>query len=211
MSKRVMMIVGVVLVIAILGIVGFTQLNKKPESINTETQTSDQAPLPTAEGLSKGSIQSLIAAGKSVSCDVNYPEMSGKGIVYVSGKKVRGDFTTQVEGKEMLSHMIFDGETSYIWSDGVNQGTKFKMDPNQKFSANPSNQTADLSKEVDMSCQDWNVDSSKFSPPSTVKFTDMSSLLNTKSSGAPKMDASLCDNITDPEGKAACLKALGGN
>src|SRR3989344_2836495 len=105
MSKRVMMIVGVVLVIVILGIIGFTQLSKKSESINTENQTTDQAPLPTAEGLSKGSIQSLIAAGKSVSCDINYTDMEGKGMVYVSGKKVRGDFTTKVEEKEILSHM----------------------------------------------------------------------------------------------------------
>lgn len=209
MSRQKMVIVGAILLLAIIGVVGFTQLNKKPDSLNTENLTTEQTSLPAAKGLSKGTIQSLISAGKSVSCEVNYPEMEGKGTMYVSGSNVRSDFTTKIEEKETFSHMIFDGDTSYIWTDGVNQGTKFKMDPNQKFSASPANQTADLSKEIEMNCQDWSADNSKFSPPASVKFTDMSSLINSKSSEAPKMNSALCDSITDPEGKAACLKALG--
>lgn len=215
MSKQTGIIIGVVAVLAILGVIAFTQLNK-PQAPTSQIASSEKQTEPTPS-VTKGTIQSLISAGKNVTCNLTYPDGNGEGMVYVSGSKVRGDFTVKVNESSMLTHMIQDGSGYfYMWSDTDKTGTKFKFDPNApKPSIKPSNQpeAVDLEKEVDLKCDPWTVDNAKFEVPADVKFTDMSQIMNnaTKNMGSsvPKVDKSICDNIQDPESKAACLKALG--
>lgn len=188
MNRQIGIIIGVIAILGILGFVGFTQMNKS-------SAPSDQTASPQQSSESnKGTIQSLLSAGKNVMCDLSYPDGGGQGTVFTSGNKVRGDFTVKVGEQAMLTHMILDGENMYMWSDADNKGTKFKIDATQKASVPTNTQTADLNKEVDLKCSSWNPEIDKFTPPSNITFTDFSSV---------------CDQITDPTAKASCLKALG--
>lgn len=214
MSRQMMIIGAVIALVVIFGVGAF--LHWKSKTPSSETQmVNQQTPVPQ-EATAKGTIQSLIKAGKTVSCEVALPNQSGKGITYVSGNKMKSDFVMKIQDKEMTSHMLSDGENMYMWSDGTPQGTKFKIDPNSPLpSTRPSGQLqeANLESEVDLKCSPWSMDASKFSVPTNIQFTDLSSSMNnmmkSKSSAMPKTDSSMCNQISDPEGKASCLKALG--
>lgn len=200
----------IVIVIVLVALAYYMFMRNQPgvvPSYTAQTSSSDSSE-------SKGSIQSLLTAGKNVTCTINYPDQAGSGTVYVSGNKFRGDFNLKAREKEMVSHMIKDAETAYMWSDGSDQGTMFKMDA-VKPSVAPGtpSQTTDLNKEVDYKCSPGGADAAKFTPPANVKFTDMSAMMkNVEQSPAkgtqPKMDKSVCDAIADSAAKAQCISAF---
>jgi hypothetical protein len=101
----------------------------------------------------------------------------------VSGGKSRGDFTATVNGKAMGSHMIMDGKTSYIWTDGQTQGFKMSVDAAATATAKDqaaAQQSFDANKKLNYSCSAWSADSAMFSLPAGVQFTDMSAMLQKK-------------------------------
>lgn len=219
MSKQMTLIIAAVVILLIVGVAGFTLMRNNLSS-PAETAQVKSSPTSTTNAQTsptKGTLQSLISGGQNLSCEINMEQ--GGGTTYVSGKKMRGDFTVDVDGKQMLSHMIGDGEFMFMWTDGVSQGTKFKIDPNSprpSVSASGQAQVADLNQEVDLKCNPWTPDPSKFVLPAGVTFADMSQMLQSLPSaagsgnpGVPSVDKSICDQITDPAGKAACLKAVG--
>ncbi len=210
MSRQVSIIIGVIVVLAILGIGAYVMSNKSANPSPAPQTSAQPAASVTSDSSTKGTLKSLLTSGKNVTCTFTYPDQTGSGTVYISSPKFRGDFSVKVEGKEMMSHMIQDNGTAYMWTDGSTQGTKFKMDLNASPAPNASTQAADLNKEVDMKCSDWAVDNSKFAIPTNIQFADLSQMMNTQgqSGAAPKMDKSICDQIQDPQAKAACLKAL---
>ena len=212
MSKQLGVIVGILVALGIVGAVAFMQISKAPSqspSPGANTQEKSEA----TDSANRGSIESLIKAGKDVRCDITYLDDSGNGVVYTADGKVRGDFNTKAdEGTQTESHMIQDGEFGYIWSG--NQGTKIKVDTTE---ASPTTgnqqQDTDLNKEVDLKCSAWSKDDSKFVPPSDVTFTDLSNVVppqnqQQQTDGSTQNSGSYCDQITDPAAKAACLNAL---
>lgn len=195
---------GGVVIVVIVAIALFTILKKSPQSsqipiVSQEATTSAQA--------TKGSIKSLLTAGKSVSCTINYStDVSvSKGKIYVSGNKVYGEFKVLgADGEEIQSYMIQDGENGYSWSGASLAGTKFKIDP----AASPtvqSDQSVDINRDSDMDCSSWSVDNSKFVPPTNVQFTDVSEVLKQTTQGTKTN----CDQITDSQAKASCLQYSG--
>ena len=187
----------------------------QPGGTNMMQQAVEQA----GESLTRGSIKSLLGANKNITCKIN-PSENDEGTIYVTGSKMRGDFSTRVEGKGMMSHMIQDGEYAYMWLDEDAKGTKMKLDFNQPVPSVPAgssvrSQAENLDEEVDMNCSNWSPDNSKFNVPGDVEFTDLSEMLknsmmqNKTGTTAPKMDASVCNQIEDATAKAQCLKALG--
>lgn len=213
MSRQRGIIIAVVVILALLGFFALGQIKKpvSPAGEQSAVQQSSSTPA-TQESLTKGSLRSLIAAGKNVNCEINYPDGNTKGTTYVSGNKIRGDFTVKgPDNKEISSHMINDGTYAYIWTDLSKTGTKMKIDP-VKPSVTPSAQTqsADLDREVDLKCSPWSIDNSKFSIPSDIQFSDLTSVMkNPIGSGVPKVDKSVCDQIPDAAAKSECIKALG--
>lgn len=207
-KSTLLIIAGVALVIAVL-VGGYFFLNKKaqaPEEPSTASQEQKQE-----TGLIKSSIKSLLSGGKNVICTVKYPdgEETAEGKIYVSGQKMRGDFNMTVSGKAMESHMISDGSYVYSWSSESGQGVKMKIDQTE-VKASPTSESVDIDKEVDMDCSSWGVDNSKFSIPSNIQFTDLSEMMmQTPAPGGQNQGSSVCDQITDPAAKAACMKAAG--
>lgn len=214
MPKQTALIAGIVAVIIIAVIGGYMVLNKKSTAPSQPTTSQEQSG--QDEGIVKGSIKSLLSGGKNVSCSVKYPigDSTSEGKVYVTENKMRGDFTTTVEGKTMESHMISDGSYSYSWVSGTPQGVKIKIDETQA-KASPvagQSQQVDIDAQIDMNCSSWGVDNSMFTPPADVKFTDFSSMMKPAASPASgqtqqNRGSSVCDSITDPQAKAACVGA----
>ncbi len=209
MSKKIVIILAVI-VILLVGIAGYTKLNKSSSSPVQDTSGSSQQTGTSDETMSKGSIQGLLGQGKNVSCTISYPDAKIQDSkVYISGGKMRGDFSVMTdENKTVDSHMINDGTYMYSWSSMGSQGTKIKLDSiaeASKKADTTQNQNVDLNKEVDYKCSSWSVDSSMFVPPATIQFMDLSETMKQVQQQSP------CDQITDSEAKAACQKAMRGN
>ncbi|MBI4037992.1 hypothetical protein HY382_03035 [Candidatus Curtissbacteria bacterium] len=214
MPKNTPLIAGAIAIVIAILVGGYLVMNKKSPSTSQPTTTQEQTA--EDEGIVKGSIKSLLSGGKNVTCSVKYPmgDSAYEGKVFVAGSKMRGDFTTAVEGKTMESHMISDGTYTYSWASGMPQGVKMKMDETQT-QASPvagQSQQLDVEKQVDMNCSNWSVDNSVFTPPADIKFMDIGAITKPASSPAAgqtqqNQGSSICDQITDPQAKAACLGA----
>jgi len=201
MNKKVIAAV-VILLVLIGGYFGYTKL--KGGSITT--------PGTTTESGGMKSLKDLLSLGVTQKCTFSQTGGSGtsEGTTYVSGGKVRGDFTTTSSGKTMITHMISDGKTSYIWTEGEKTGfkmTAIEASPStvQTGSADtPVNSQADLDQKADYKCSGWTTDGSLFTPPTNVTFTDFSQMLNP--SAAPSQ-CSYCDSLTGDD-KTQCMAAF---
>lgn len=214
MQKKAGLIIGAI----VIGVVLAAFFLMKSSSPSTSSQTADTMQKETGESvgsMAKGSIASLLSAGKNVNCSMKYPDGKGSGTVYVSGKKMRGDFTVMMDAtKEYKSSMIQDGEYAYMWSDADKKGTKFKVSgiPTPSPATTAKTDTVDINQEVDLNCSTWGVDPSMFVVPTDVQFTDMSAAMEQmqKQTGTMKdVQKGACDAIADPQAKAACQSALG--
>ena len=170
------------------------------------------------------SLKELLTAGAAQKCTYSTTIESGssEGITYVSGGKVRGDFTTTTSGKSIVSHMISDGKTSYIWTEGEKNGYKMTVEEQAETDTKTdysdtsvsSNTNANLDEKLDYKCSAWIADSSVFTPPANVTFTDFSQMF--KASAAPSQGAgsssqcSYCASLTG-DSKTQCLAALNCN
>ena len=184
MNKKLLIAVAVVLLLGggyyfVKGQKGGTSL--RPGSAGQAGETSS--------GLK--SLKELIAAGIAQKCAFSTTDESGvtEGTTYVAGGKMRGDFTNTYSGKTTKSHMIADGNTNYIWTDGEKTGfkTTFEQTEEAETGDAPVSQEAtsqggaDLNAKVDYKCSAWITDSSQFTPPSNVSFTDFSQMFNPSS------------------------------
>lgn len=214
MPKKAGLIIGVTVIFVVLA--AFFMIQKSNPA--TSTQTADSAKKESGESLgdfAKGSIASLLSAGKNVTCSMKYPDGNGSGTVYVSGKKMRGEFTVMAEApKEYKSSMIQDGDYAYMWSDVDKKGTKFKVSgiPTPSPTTTTKTEAVDINQEVDLKCSAWNVDPSMFVVPADIEFMDMSAMMEKVQEQSGMMrdsQKSSCDAIADPQAKAACQSALG--
>jgi hypothetical protein len=166
----------------------------------------------------KNSLMGLMGMGKNLQCDFNYEtagKAGSKGSVYVSGKKVHGEFTSEVNGKESTMHMIQDGEYSYVWGSAMPEGIKMKVAADTNTGANTSTGTSqyfDPQQQMDFNCKPWSVDASKFAVPTNVTFRDMSAMMMpTGGTNGAAMKAGQCAACAQLQGEAktTCEKQLG--
>lgn len=223
MKNKWLIIAAVIILIVLIGGAAFLTMSSKtkpqPQSQTANTQTAK----PQTTNSLKGTIIGLLSGGKTLNCQIAYPDNKGTGSVYVSDKKFAGDFTMKgTDGKETTGHMISDGTFMYVWSSGIPMGIKMSLADAKNAAQNAganANQSVDINQEVGLNCSPWIPDSSKFTVPTGINFRDMSKLLQQIPQAAGKTvtpqtgtgAASPCDQITDPTAKAACTKALQGN
>lgn len=198
-----------VLILALLGGVAYMKFAKS-STAPQQSPTVQEQPKASPSGVT-GTLKSLF--GKNQSCTITYPNNGGSGTIYVSGKKFRGDFTVKIAGeKEVKSQVLSDGVYTYVWSSESPTGIKMKIDVTSP-TASAQTGNFNLDQEVGLNCSPLVVvDASKFTIPTNIQFTDLSSMIQPKAtSGTTQTQtASPCDQIADPTGKAACLKALNG-
>lgn len=208
MQKK--LIIAAVIILLIAG-AAYIQLSKSPKTPGTTTAGEQKNQ--TAEAV-KGTIEGLLSAGKSVTCTVKNSDAEGSGTVFVSDKKMRGDFTSKLDDKNVETHVIQDGTYSYIWTSDQPQGIKMKLDAVDKKALEDQTKDLNLDKEVGLNCSPWIVDGSKFVPPSNIQFADLSEMLNKVQKDVKNVkDAGkgVCDMIPDAAAKADCLDSLSGN
>jgi hypothetical protein len=169
------LVIGIVVILLL--VVGYFLMNKKGSS--TTPGTSSLTPDGTTESKS---LKDLLTAGIAQKCTYSSTDEDGstEGTSYISGGKVRGDFSVVSSGKTTKSHMISDGKTSYIWTDGEETGFKMTVEETDTqetdSSQTPTQGAAGWDDKFDYKCSAWVTDGSYFTPPSNVKFTDFSEL-----------------------------------
>jgi len=167
----IVLVVGAVVVLAI-GAFAFFGMNK------------GSLPGVVKESVTSGgnSLRGLLTSGSNQQC--SFKDEDSEGTVYVAAERMRGNFTTTVDGKTTVAHMIIDNNTMYNWVDGENTGFTFAFDPEdadveegEADTPTQSDESVDLDKEVDYNCSPWSVDNSFFTPPADVDFQDFSSMM----------------------------------
>jgi uncharacterized protein YxeA len=210
-------IAGIIVVLIILA-GAFFLMRSKSGDVASESQTADSQTQVQSE---KSSIKSLLASGSTRKCtySVDQDGYKSEGTIYVANNKMRGDFTALIDGKETMSHMINDSATSYMWTDGVGQGMKFSISPedvNSDQYKSAKTGAVNLDQNYDFSCDSWVVDTSKFELPSNVQFSELPKIpsFTPETAGSPESSLdtkeaqqAICNSLTGAA-KDACLKGL---
>jgi hypothetical protein len=125
--------------------------------------------------------------------------------VYVSGGKVRTDFTGKSASGTISGHMIADSATVHTWMDGMSQGFTTSITA-QATTSNNSQQGVSPDTKVQTSCEPWSADASLFVVPSNITFTDPSAMMKAGASGSANSCA-VCDQAP-ASARAQCRAAL---
>jgi hypothetical protein len=171
-------IIGIVAVVAVAG-AGYAFTRTSPAGMPAQTQEQTQETSAAAQsGQFTGSIADLSARGGDWKCTVDAQAATGggaaasSGVVYVSGKKVRGDFTSTVQGiGPVEAHLVADGTNVYSWSSLLPQGIKTTMAASEpEESAATSGGGADANQRYTYDCQPAHADASLFVAPADISF-----------------------------------------
>jgi hypothetical protein len=140
-------------------------------------------------------------------CNFTDPESTTSGQIYMSAGRVRGDFSTVVEGNVVKSHMYTDGREMYFWMDGSSSGFKSSLTATPSpETGKPANENVDLDRQSDFRCGPWTPDDSLFVLPAAVKFSDLSTLMAVPT-GSQASPCQTCDQLTG-DMAVQCKKAL---
>src|ERR1035437_9889756 len=167
----------IILLIVAVGGVFFLKYSKAPAM--PPAQSTNAQPTKTVSNTATDSILNLISGGKTVNCQITYPDNKGTGTIFVSDKKFAGDFTMKAaDGKETTGHMISDGTFMYIWSANMPTGIKVNLAAAKNLTQNSAvSRSFDVNQKVGLNCSPWIADNSRFTLPTNVKFQDLSELL----------------------------------
>jgi len=178
--NKVVLSVVVVVAIAIGGwyMFGGSKADESADSMNDQGNTMG---LDEKEGeVFSGSLAELMEKGGDYRCTFNHNTSAGSsdGVVYMSGERIRGDFTSVVSalGITVESHMISDGQNTYTWSPLTPQGYKAPV-VKDTTEGDKSTQTegsySDINQKLDYHCDPWSVDEAVFALPEGMSFVDI--------------------------------------
>ncbi len=208
----------IILSLSILMLAAACKKGSKPVD-NSENNSAKKGTEQNARG--QGSFKDLMASGKPQKCETSYVSgnITSTGTTYVAGDKMRGDFSSEVEGKTTESHMIIRDQTVYTWIEVMGTTMAFKTSLNTSNASTTQTRSVDINQRVDYNCEDWTVDESMFVLPTGVTFQETSAITpngaagnssgqgpGTSSPGSKAAACAACDNAG--EGKAQCLVAL---
>ena len=192
---------GVAVVVLLLGF-QFLDKGEVKEEIVGEEKTSEVSTPKT--------LLDLVAMGNEVMCSYSYADEDGdetEGEVFVAGGKTRSNYKAMMaDGKATEGSAITDGEYSYVWGSGMEDGIKVRMrneaeEPNE---ATVTSEYVQPDRAMDYRCDPWTPDSSVFMLPENVEFRDLDAMMErTRSS-----QCGACAML-EGEAKATCEKQLG--
>jgi hypothetical protein len=217
MQTRVIAVI--VLVIILFGAGGYLLYSRNHNSAPTQQANTTASTTPSASPSTGGqTLADLFAMGGNKKCTFSVNGSTGgstKGTMYVSGTNVYGDIAmTDSNGKVQNTHIIRLGDENYIWGDALPTGIKMKLSVKDFSSNTQTSQAFNPSQKTNFDCSDWSVEQSKFTPPTNIKFTDMSSFMapsgtpSTSSAANPNSaQCAACNSLTGAA-KATCLSSL---
>ena len=210
-------IIGIIAAIVILlgagGVFLYSQ-NKNPEP-NTTVATEES----NEETSMENNLASILKSGKTQQCTFTYADESGNntnGTAYISGDQMRTDVTSTTSNKSSTIYVIRNGDDNYIWgSDFPNStGLKMTMSIDEYASNEESKKYFDPNLNAQYDCSEWTADEAIFTPPTNIKFQDLSSMIKGMIQGASKTptagagstsECSICNSLTG-DAKTACMK-----
>ena len=189
MSKTTRIIIAVVVIlILIVGL--YFVFGKKSSNPLQSVQKSVQNKVAQMTN-QKMSLSDFFSLAGSKKCTFSDKTNNSSGTVYIGNGEMRGDFQSTDNGKATASHMINDGKYVYMWTDGQKSGYKMSTDIVKKEAAQvtlspdnsgssetqPSSGPVNMNQQADYSCGGWSVDTSMFTLPQGITFTDYSSMM----------------------------------
>lgn len=199
MNKKLGVII-VIIVLLLLGGGAFVMSHKSTKSTAAQTATTTVNPTETAANKGTlGSLKSLMTSALPQTCTFStQKQASTNGTIYVSGGKLRGDFTSTNQGQTINGHMLVDSGFSYIWTDLNKQGMKVAITEAQVNTA-ANSQAMDLNQDVSYSCKPWVADESKFTLPTDITFMTFTMPKAAATTGATTSGASIATGaVTSP-------------
>lgn len=160
------------------GIFYFANQGATPAVTESESQTAnvETATTATGNGLFSGTFADLMNREGSYECAFS-EEVSGsksEGVVYVAGKKIRGNFTSTVGTETIRSSMIHDGTDMYMWSEAMPQGIKMKAAAAEGDVGAPmAGEMFNPNIAMNYDCKEWTTDSAWFVVPPNVEFMSL--------------------------------------
>ncbi len=176
MNKTVLSILGVVVIIAAVAIF----ITKgKPQSASQNTNQPGQTQNTNTSG-KKMAFSDFAKQGGSYKCTVTQyidqgMTQSTEGTVYLDGGKIRGEYSTKVQGMSIDTSVIVRDGFAYTWTSMSPTGYKIAV----KDQAGDTNASANGSyswndKMIgDYNCESWSADQSKFAVPTSVTFQEI--------------------------------------
>lgn len=228
MKNKNLIIIAVVVILLLVGGLFFS-MKKSPQPVS-QMPTSENATTATnktnnslyngnkAEEI-EGTLKSLLAAGKSVSCSFNNndKDIVMSGTVYAANGKVREDYQADTSAGKMTGHMIVESPDAYMWTDQMAQGFKFSIEGQPTPAAQSNNNRPDINKAMHFSCQPWSADNNVFTLPTNINFQTMSvpnipQNSNAGAAGTENTNASnqcaVCNNIPAGAARDTCKQQL---
>ncbi len=199
-------LIGIAAAIIILlgagGVFLYSQNKATPTPNNTSATVT-----PTPENSSlEGSIKDIFQTAGNKKCDFNVKDSKGetKGIFYVSGTKAAGEIQLISSGKTVTTNVIRSGDTFYMWGDSLPTGIKMTVSVDDLAGTLGSGQNSSLNpdQKISFNCTGWTLDSTKFNPPTNIKFTEISTPASPKTTGTSY--CSVCNSLSG-SAKTACL------
>jgi hypothetical protein len=175
MNKK--LVLPIVLVILILlgggAYIMSQKSSKAPVPLTAQPASPTATTAPTAASAAEGTLKSLLTSGVPQICTfANKKQATTNGTIYVSGGKMRGDFTSANQGQNITGHIIVDSGNNYIWTDLSNRGMKIALTAEQT-GGTANAQSMDLNQTVSYACKPWAPDASKFTLPTDITFSTL--------------------------------------
>lgn len=224
MNKNILIVVTILIFALAVG--GYLVFGKDL-SQKVKPSSSGQMQSEALDAGSPKSIRTLLESTSPQKCSFkdNMENIEMNGVIYIANKKMRGDYDSNILGKQMITHLIYDGDFTYMWTEGDIQGYKIanKQEvPNEVVQE--TKQQVDIDKLMDIHCDNWLVDEQVFALPAGINFVDIKTMIPTglsqptatasqQEASQPAQegkDCSVCDNVPQ-EVQGQCLTAMGCN
>ncbi|MFZ3012047.1 MAG: hypothetical protein WA060_03595 [Minisyncoccia bacterium] len=173
MSKK---LIGLIVVVLVL-IGGYFIFGGNKDAENEEPGNTNAEQQQTGK---KMAFSEFLKQGGAYKCEVKQflSDFENSGTMYVSGKNLRGEFSTVAEGKTMLSSFISRDGYSYTWSSlAPGMGFKIKVAENTKTTDTTTDTSGayawDADQIGDYNCENWVVDTAKFELPKDITFQEI--------------------------------------
>ena len=175
----VLVVVGIIVAVVLSSTSNVVTTSSSPQGssqtsnpTNTAAKTSANSQSPSSAVVSNTmTLRSLLASGKTEKC--TFIDTAGtaslQGTVYISGTKVRSDFSVSSYGTT-LTHMIILGQDVYVWSAGMTKGYRATLTTASQATANPNTSGISVDKKIAYTCLPWVADPSLFVLPLSVTF-----------------------------------------
>lgn len=188
MNKTIIsIIIGVVVVAGIAIIATRPKVSDAPQNTQTDTSSTTTGATTTNTGTAtpggkKMAFSSFIKQGGSYQCTVTqYIDSaytsSTTGIVYISGEKIRGNYSVEVQGMKIDGSVIVRDGFAYTWSSMSSTGFKSPVTESASGAAGvqtSSGTTGSFSWNTDMvgdyDCKAWTPVESQFTLPASITF-----------------------------------------